>query len=155
MMKGLAVELARYGIRANTILPGWIATGRSYSTAMNPDTVRDACRRPFFRRPTSTKTGGSTGTTTKTGDTKTGGTKSSGDTKAADPTKGYLQVFSKPVAKILVDGNDTGMKTPINGQALPLTPGKHKITFVIGDDRFTYPVMIKAGATETMTKDLQ
>ena len=26
MMKGIAVEHARYGIRANTILPGWIAT---------------------------------------------------------------------------------------------------------------------------------
>lgn len=26
MIKGLAVEYARYGIRANTILPGWIAT---------------------------------------------------------------------------------------------------------------------------------
>lgn len=26
MMRGLAVEYARYGIRANTILPGWIAT---------------------------------------------------------------------------------------------------------------------------------
>ena len=26
MIKGIAVEHARYGIRANTILPGWIAT---------------------------------------------------------------------------------------------------------------------------------
>lgn len=26
MMRGIAVELARYGIRANTIAPGWIAT---------------------------------------------------------------------------------------------------------------------------------
>ena len=26
MVKGIAVELARYGVRANTILPGWIAT---------------------------------------------------------------------------------------------------------------------------------
>ena len=26
MMKGIAVEYARYGIRANSILPGWIAT---------------------------------------------------------------------------------------------------------------------------------
>ncbi|MEQ1887685.1 MAG: SDR family oxidoreductase [Alphaproteobacteria bacterium] len=26
MLKGIAVELARYGVRANTVLPGWIAT---------------------------------------------------------------------------------------------------------------------------------
>ncbi len=26
MIKGIAVELARYGVRANTVLPGWIAT---------------------------------------------------------------------------------------------------------------------------------
>ncbi|HEY5923025.1 MAG TPA: protein kinase [Kofleriaceae bacterium] len=74
---------------------------------------------------------------------------------AADPNKGYLQVFSKPPAKILIDGNDSGLKTPISGQSLSLAPGKHKITFVIGDDRFTYPVVIKAGVTETMSKDLQ
>jgi hypothetical protein len=74
---------------------------------------------------------------------------------AGDPNKGYLQVFSKPPAKILVDGQDTNLKTPISGQSLALAPGKHKITFVIGDDRFTYPVTIKAGVTETMSKDLQ
>jgi hypothetical protein len=95
------------------------------------------------------KTGGGTGS----GSSKTGGGTKTGDKD--DPTKGYLQVFSKPAAKILVDGNETGLKTPISGHALPLTPGKHKITFVIGDDRFTYPVMIKAGSTESMTKDLQ
>jgi len=77
------------------------------------------------------------------------------ETGAADPSKGYLQVFSKPVAKILVDGVDSGMKTPISGHTLALTPGKHKVTFVIGDDRFTYPVTIKQGSTETMSKDLQ
>jgi len=77
------------------------------------------------------------------------------DASAGDPTKGYLQVFSKPAAKILIDGVDTGMKTPISGHALALTPGKHKITFVIGDDRFTYPQVIKAGSTDTMSKDLQ
>jgi eukaryotic-like serine/threonine-protein kinase len=73
----------------------------------------------------------------------------------ADSSKGYLQVFSKPVAKIFVDGQDTNLKTPISGQTLALTPGKHKIMFVIGDDRFTYPVVIKAGVTETMSKDLE
>ena len=61
---------------------------------------------------------------------------------------------SKPAAKILVDGIDTGLTTPISGHALSLAPGKHKVTFVIGDDRFTYPVVVKAGATETMSKDL-
>ena len=44
---------------------------------------------------------------------------------------------------------------PPAGQTLSLAPGKHKVTFVIGDDRFTYPVVIKAGVTETMSKDLQ
>jgi len=47
------------------------------------------------------------------------------------------------------------MSTPISGHTLSLPPGKHKVTFVIGEDRFTYPVMVKAGATETMSKDLQ
>jgi hypothetical protein len=28
------------------------------------------------------------------------------------------------------------------------------VTFVIGGDRFTYPVTIKAGETETISKDL-
>ncbi|HUS33124.1 MAG TPA: hypothetical protein VMZ53_31700 [Kofleriaceae bacterium] len=69
--------------------------------------------------------------------------------------QGYLQVFSKPKAKVFVDGVDSGKTTPIKGKNLALTPGKHKITFLIGDDRFTYPVVIQSGKTETMTKDLQ
>jgi hypothetical protein len=121
------------------------------------------------KKPADTKVGETKATETKATDTKHGDTvvkttdKKPADTKppldtkaaAVDPTKGYLQVFSKPPAKILVDMNDTGMKTPISGQTLALPPGKHKITFVIGDDRFTYPVMIKAGVTDTMSKDLQ
>ncbi|HUS27043.1 MAG TPA: protein kinase [Kofleriaceae bacterium] len=114
---------------------------------------------------TATKTDAKTGTGTSTTATKTGtgttgttGTDTKTDTKTeakGDPNKGYLQVFSKPNAKILVDGVDTNLKTPISGHSLSLAPGKHKITFVIGDDRFTYPVMIKAGQTEQMSKDLQ
>ena len=72
----------------------------------------------------------------------------------AQSEHGWLQVFSKPSAKILVDGKDTGLVTPIKGGSLKLPVGKHKITFVIGNDRFTYPTMIKAGETATMTKDL-
>jgi hypothetical protein len=63
-----------------------------------------------------------------------------------------LQVDSKPSAKLFVDGTDTGKKTPTK---LTLAPGKHKITFSIGDDKITYPVVIKAGEVQVMTKELQ
>jgi hypothetical protein len=109
------------------------------STTKTPETKRTTTHTTETKSPEHTKT-------TEPAKTETG---------AADPSKGYLQVFSKPVAKILVDGVDTGMKTPISGHTLSLTPGKHKVTFVIGDDRFTYPVTIKQGSTETMSKDLQ
>jgi tetratricopeptide (TPR) repeat protein len=69
-----------------------------------------------------------------------------------DDDAGYLQVSSKPAAKILIDGKDTGRTTPLE---LALVPGKHKVTFVVGRDRYTYAVTIKAGQTESMTKDLQ
>ena len=78
-----------------------------------------------------------------------------GATPAAADGKGYLQVYSKPAAKISIDGVDSGLSTPIAGRALQLTPGKHKVTFTIGGDKFTFAVMIKAGATETLSKDLQ
>jgi len=69
--------------------------------------------------------------------------------------QGYLELSSKPSAKILIDGEDTGFTTPISGKKMALAPGKHKVTFVIGIDRFTYPVVIKAGETTSMSKDLQ
>jgi len=68
---------------------------------------------------------------------------------------GFLQVQSKPAAKIFVDGKDTGLTTPITGIQLPLAPGKHKITFLVGADRYAYPVTIQSGELETMSKDLQ
>jgi|SRR5215469_4133256 len=36
MMRGIAVELARYGVRANTIAPGWIATDMTQRAQGNP-----------------------------------------------------------------------------------------------------------------------
>ncbi len=69
--------------------------------------------------------------------------------------KGYLTITSKPSAKIAVDGIDTGLSTPISGKALSLTPGKHKITFVMGDDRYTFPIVVVGGQTQAMNKDLE
>jgi hypothetical protein len=69
--------------------------------------------------------------------------------------KGYLVITSKPSAKIAIDGVDTGRSTPISGTSMPLAPGKHKVTFIMGDDRYTFPVTIGAGKTERLDKDLQ
>ncbi len=69
--------------------------------------------------------------------------------------KGVLEVMSKPAAKIIVDGVDTGLTTPITGGKLQLTPGKHKVTFVVDGNRYTYAVDIVAGGTLKLSKDLQ
>ncbi len=47
MMKSIAVEHARYGVRANSILPGWIATDMTQGAQDNPafaEKVIPACR---------------------------------------------------------------------------------------------------------------
>ena len=62
---------------------------------------------------------------------------------------------SKPAAKIAVDGVDTGLATPIAGHAVPLSPGKHKITFSVGSDKYTFVVTAKQGETVTIHKDFQ
>jgi serine/threonine protein kinase len=73
---------------------------------------------------------------------------------AAD-AKGYLIAISKPNASVWIDGADTGLSTPVTGKVLPLSPGKHKITFVIKGDKFTFTVDIKPGIATTLQKDLQ
>jgi hypothetical protein len=43
----------------------------------------------------------------------------------------------------------------VTGKKLPLEAGKHKLTLVVGDDRFTYPVKIEAGKLVKVSKDLR
>ena len=75
---------------------------------------------------------------------------------AAGGQKGYLQVFSQPSARVLVDGQDTGKSTPLGGGSrLELTPGKHKITLVVGDDKTTLTETIVAGKTNVLSKNMQ
>jgi hypothetical protein len=73
---------------------------------------------------------------------------------ADDAAKGYLAVTSKSTARIAVDGVETGLSTPITGHMLPLSPGKHRVTFLIGDDHPTFTVAIKAGENTALHKDL-
>ena len=67
-------------------------------------------------------------------------------------TGGVIKIASTPPAKIYLDGVDTGKTTPATLQA---TVGKHRITFVVGNDKYTYVVSAKAGETTSLTKDLR
>jgi NAD(P)-dependent dehydrogenase (short-subunit alcohol dehydrogenase family) len=50
MVRALAVELARYGIRANSIAPGWIATDMTQRAQSNPVFVEKVLPRVPMRR---------------------------------------------------------------------------------------------------------
>lgn len=50
MMRGLAVEFARFGIRANSIVPGWIATDMTKRAQGNPAFEEKVIKRVPMRR---------------------------------------------------------------------------------------------------------
>ncbi len=50
MIKALAVEYARYGVTAHTILPGWIETDMTETTFSNPKFVENVSKRIPVRR---------------------------------------------------------------------------------------------------------
>ena len=50
MIKALAVEYARYGVTAHTILPGWIETAMTEGTFANPKFVDNVMKRIPMRR---------------------------------------------------------------------------------------------------------
>jgi NAD(P)-dependent dehydrogenase (short-subunit alcohol dehydrogenase family) len=50
LVRGLAVELARYGIRANSIIPGWIDTDMTAGAQMNPKLMENTTKRTPVRR---------------------------------------------------------------------------------------------------------
>ncbi len=68
------------------------------------------------------------------------------------PPQGVIKVISNPTAMILLDGIKTGKTTPAE---LPASVGRHKITFDIGGDKFTYAVVVKEGETVTLSKELE
>jgi hypothetical protein len=72
--------------------------------------------------------------------------------KAPICTGGVIKIASTPPAKVYLDGVDTGKTTPATLQA---KAGKHKLTFVVGNDKYTYNVTVKAGETVSLIKDLR
>ena len=85
-----------------------------------------------------------------------GSTSGSGEPKpaAVSNAKGYVEVFSDPPAQVLVDYKPTGLTTPVTGQKILLSPGKHKITYVLGSSKSTFPIIVKPGEKTVLSKSL-
>jgi hypothetical protein len=74
---------------------------------------------------------------------------------ATDEEPGYLIAETTPWARILIDGKDTGRMTPVAPRAkIAVTPGKHKVTFVVGDKSFGYTIMVAPGEDYVLKREL-
>ncbi|MBI4508757.1 MAG: protein kinase [Deltaproteobacteria bacterium] len=68
---------------------------------------------------------------------------------------GYLIANTTPWARVLIDNRDTGRTTPIAPRTrLPLLPGKHTVTFVVGEKKFSYPITIEVGTDYRLIEQL-
>jgi hypothetical protein len=68
---------------------------------------------------------------------------------------GYLLADTTPPARVLVDGKDTGLTTPVTARdKIPLAPGKHAVTFVVGAEQFKTDVTIEPGKDKNLRRDL-
>jgi hypothetical protein len=68
---------------------------------------------------------------------------------------GSFTAFTKPWARVFIDGKDTGKMTPIIPRsAISLSPGPHKVTFQVGDQKFPFSVTIESGKTRNLVKVL-
>jgi len=79
-----------------------------------------------------------------------------GSATASGGSNGYLIANTKPWARVIIDGKDTGQWTPIVGKRkLSLSAGSHKITFKTKDGKtLTVNVTIKAGETTKLIKQI-
>jgi len=85
---------------------------------------------------------------------KTGSTAKLGD-GSSDADQGMFTAYTKPWARVWVDGKDTGKMTPIAPRsAIPLSPGSHKVEFVVGDQKFPFSITIRPGEKKNLVKVL-
>jgi serine/threonine protein kinase len=68
---------------------------------------------------------------------------------------GYLVADTTPWARVIVDGQDTGKMTPVAERSkIQVGAGKHVVTFVVGEQRFSYTIMVEPGQDYVLKKDL-
>ncbi|HLU66587.1 MAG TPA: protein kinase, partial [Kofleriaceae bacterium] len=76
-------------------------------------------------------------------------------TASSSKEPGTFTAFTKPWARVYIDGKDTGKMTPIAPRsAITLSPGRHKVTFVVDDQKFHFRVTIEPGKRTNMVKVL-
>jgi Protein kinase domain len=69
--------------------------------------------------------------------------------------EGYLTADTTPWAHVLVDGADTNKMTPIAARSrISLPAGKHLVTFVVGEQKFSYTIMVTPGQDYHLSKEL-
>ncbi len=76
------------------------------------------------------------------------------DPKKDDPQEpGYLVPWTRPWARVYIDGKDTGKVTPVATSAkIKLSPGSHQVTFVVGSKKHHFQVIIASGKTTKLSK---
>ncbi|GAC1601431.1 MAG: hypothetical protein NVS4B10_13430 [Myxococcales bacterium] len=72
---------------------------------------------------------------------------------AAPATLGFLSLGSRPPAKVIIDGVDTGRTTPLF--SFPLKPGGHRVRLLAGGRARDLQVQIDAGRTVSEIVDLR
>lgn len=75
--------------------------------------------------------------------------------KVSPDADGYFTAFTKPWARIYIDGKDTGKQTPVTaGAKIKLKPGIHEVTFEAEGKKHNFSVTIKPGETSRLVKIL-
>ncbi|HWM89123.1 MAG TPA: PEGA domain-containing protein [Kofleriaceae bacterium] len=76
--------------------------------------------------------------------------------KPTSGAPGSFTAYTQPFARVFIDGKDTGKMTPIAPRsAIPLAPGPHEVTFVVGDQKFNYRINIAPGESKNLIRTLR
>ena len=85
---------------------------------------------------------------------KAAANKSSSNKTKANDKFGYFMAFTKPWAKVYINGRYKGMTPIVPRGKIKLKPGRYKITFKASGKKFDFWVTITAGKNTKLIKDL-
>ncbi|HEU0035429.1 MAG TPA: PEGA domain-containing protein [Kofleriaceae bacterium] len=124
---------------SNTVLKAYMAACKAHNVSK---------ARHFFSRVALPSQSYMSQVCIKEGIDPRGGSPTADDAK---PDLGNLVVNSEPAANVEIDGKPVG-RAPLR---INLVPGKHRVTFELAGDRYTFNVVIKANEVTHLEKTLQ